>query len=61
MFIGCNLPTTKETLLGWQWHAAKDLGSVWNPESTRERKKNIKENDFLMFGSTVENIKENQI
>ena len=37
------------------------LGSVWNPESTREWKKNDKENDFLMFGSTVENIKENQI
>ena len=37
------------------------LGSVWNPKNTRERKKNIKENDFLMFGFIVENIKEIQI
>ena len=29
-------------------------GSVW-------WEKNAKENDFLMFGSTMENIKENQI
>ena len=26
-----------------------------------EKKKNVKENDFLMFGSMVDNIKENQI
>ena len=25
------------------------LGTVWNPESTKERNKNTKENDFLMF------------
>ena len=36
------------------------LGSVWNPESTRERKKNSIENDFLMFGFTIENLKENK-
>ena len=36
-------------------------GSVWNPESSRQRKKNSKENDFFMFGFIVENIKENQI
>ena len=38
----------------------KHLCSVWNPENTR-KKKNIKENDFFMFGFTLENIKENQI
>ena len=32
------------------------LGSVWNPESTREKKKNAKKNDFITFGFTVENI-----
>ena len=26
------------------------LGSVWNPDCVRERKKNIKENYFHMFG-----------
>ena len=31
------------------------------PESIKERKKNVKENDFLNFDSIVENIKENQI
>ena len=36
------------------------LGSIWNPENIRERKKNVKENDFLKLGSTVENIKENK-
>ena len=36
------------------------LGYVWNLESTRERKKNTKENGFLMFGFTMENIKEKQ-
>ena len=36
-------------------------GSVWNPGSTKERKKNVEENDFLMFGSKWKNIKENQI
>ena len=40
---------------------SKHQGSVWNPESARERKKNAEKNDFLMFGSVaVENIKENQ-
>ena len=34
--------------------------SVWSPESTRKRKKNAEENDFFLFGSTVENIKENR-
>ena len=38
----------------------RHYGSVWNPESTRERKKYNEENDFLLFGSTVENIKEYQ-
>ena len=27
----------------------------------RKRKKNAKENDFLMFGFTIKNTKENQI
>ena len=27
----------------------------------RKEKKNSRENDFLMFGCTMENIKENQI
>ena len=35
-------------------------GFVWNRESTREMKKYNEENDFLLFGSTMENIKENQ-
>ena len=38
-------------------HARNSLGSVWNPENKKERKINTKENDFLMFGFTVENIK----
>ena len=29
----------------------------FEPESTREKKKYIKENDFFMFGFTVENTK----
>ena len=33
------------------------LGSVWSPESSMERKKNGKENYFLMFGFTMKNIK----
>ena len=37
------------------------LGYVWNPESTKERKKITKENDFSCLVSLVENIKENQI
>ena len=37
------------------------FGLVWNPESIMERKKNIKKNDFLMFGFIVKNIKENKI
>ena len=32
-----------------------------NPKSTKERKKILKENDFLIFDFTLENIKENQI
>ena len=32
------------------------FGSLWNPESTREREKNTKKNDFLIFDSRVENI-----
>ena len=44
-----------------KWPIKEVLGSIWNPESTRERQKNIKENNFLMFGSIVKNIKENQI
>ena len=38
----------------------KALGYVWFLESIKEKKKNIKEN-FLMFGITIENMKENQI
>ena len=37
------------------------LGYVWFPENTKERKKNVKENDFFMFGCTMKNIKENKI
>ena len=34
------------------------IGSVWKLESTRKRKKKkTKENDFLMFGFTMKNIK----
>ena len=39
----------------------RHLGYVWNPESTRQRKKIFKENDFHIFGFTLEKIKENQI
>ena len=37
--------------------------SIWNPKSTRERKKNVKENYFFMFGGgfKVKNIKSNQM
>ena len=31
------------------------------PENTKEIKKNVKENDFFMFGCPMKNIKENQI
>ena len=37
------------------------MSYTWNPKSARERKKNTKENDFLMFGFTLKNITENQI
>ena len=40
---------------------AKQLGSVWNPESTREKKKSTKENDFRMFGFIVEKKKKSNI
>ena len=30
-------------------------------ENTKERKKNVKENYFLMFGFIMKNTKENQI
>ena len=33
---------------------------VWFQENTNERKKNVKENDFLMFSFTIKNKKENQ-
>ena len=38
-----------------------NLGYVWFPKNTKERKKNVKENDFFMFGCPIKNIKENQI
>ena len=37
------------------------LGYVWFPESTKKKKKNAKENNFLMFGCPIKNIKESQI
>ena len=37
------------------------ISYVSNLESARERTKNTKENDFLMFGFTLKNITENQI
>ena len=37
------------------------LGSVWNTKNSRERKKNVKKNNFLIFGSMMKNIKENKI
>ena len=38
--------------------------SLWlclAPGKYKEKKKNAKENDFLMFGCPIKNIKENQI
>ena len=32
-----------------------------NKENIKENKKNVKKNDFLMFGCLMKNIKENQI
>ena len=37
----------------------RDLGYVWFPKSTK--KKNVKENYFLIFGYLLENTKKNQI
>ena len=37
------------------------LGYVWLSENTKERKKNVKENDFFIFGCLIKNIKKNQI
>ena len=31
------------------------------PEKYREKEKNAKENNFLLFGLTIQNAKENQI
>ena len=31
----------------------KFLGYVWFPKSAKERKNNIKENDFFMFGFII--------
>ena len=36
------------------------LSYVWFLENTKE-KKNVKENDFFMFGCPMKNIKENKI
>ena len=32
---------------------SKNTSSVWFPKNTKERKKNIKENDFLMFNCLI--------
>ena len=36
------------------------MGYVWFPKNTKERKKNIKKNNFFMFNCPMKNIKENQ-
>ena len=40
--------------------SSKNFRLCLEPENTSERKKNVKKNDFLMFGSMVENMKENK-
>lgn len=35
--------------------------SVWNPSKSQVKKKNIKENDFLLSDFNMDNIKENQV
>ena len=39
----------------------KKLGLCLVPGKYKGKKKNAKENDFLMFGYPIKNIKENQI
>ena len=34
---------------------------MFGPEKYKGKKKNAKENDFLMFGCHIKNIKKNQI
>ena len=34
------------------------LGYVWFMRTSRERKKNVKENGFFIFGFTMKNMKE---
>ena len=43
------------------WHCVSQLGLCLEPESIKQREKNVNKNDFLMFGSIIENINENQI
>ena len=33
------------------------IGYVWFPKNIKKRKKNVKENDFFMFGYPMKNIK----
>ena len=51
----------KCTLLIINLYFLRYLGYIWFPKNTKERKKNVKENDFFMFGCLITNIKENQI
>ena len=46
-----------------QQEKRKQLSYVWYPASTKERKKNAKENEFLIFGFIMKNTekKKNQI
>ena len=40
-------------------HTIELCSFVLFPKSIKKRETNVKENDFLMFGSIVENMKEN--